>query len=103
MANVADRMKRRGEQEDYDKARREMTAPPEFYDDHGEPRYYEIAMYCRNNKERLRRDWDKTFVEDMPGKILSYSKPTPPQAKQLLRIFLVLGGVVDPEVLKTFS
>ena len=103
MANVADRMKRRGEQEGYDKARREMTAPPKFYEDHGEPRYYEIAMYCRSNKERLRRDWDKTFVEDMPGKILSYSKPTPPQAKQLLRIFLVLGGVVDPQVLKTFS
>jgi hypothetical protein len=39
MANVAHRMKRRGEQEGYDKARREMTAPPEFYDDHGEPRY----------------------------------------------------------------
>ena len=53
MANVADRMKRRGEQEGYDKARREMTAPPKFYEDHGEPRYYEIAMYCRSNKERL--------------------------------------------------
>jgi hypothetical protein len=87
----------------YDKARREMTAPPEFYDDYGEPRYDEIARYCPNNKERLRRDWDKTFVKDMPGKILSYSKPTPPQAKQLLRIYLVLGGVVDPQVLKTFS
>jgi hypothetical protein len=103
LAYAADRMKKKGEQEGYQKARREMMAPPEFYDDFGNPRWYEIAVHCRANKGRLHRDWDKTFVEDLPGKILSYGEPTPPQAKQLLRIFLVLGGVVDPKVAKTYS
>jgi hypothetical protein len=34
----------------------------------------------------------------MPGKILSYSKPTPPQAKQLLRIFWCWTASLIPGV-----
>jgi hypothetical protein len=103
MADVANRMKKRGEEDGYDKAKREMTAPPEFYDALGEPRWYEIAMHCRNNQAQLRRDWDRNFVEDMPSKLVGYGRPTTNQAKQLLRIFVMLGGVVDPKVMKAFS
>ena len=102
MANVADRMKQRGEKEGYDKAKREMMAPSEFYDELGNPRWYEIAVHCRNNKVRLHKEWDQNFVEDLPSRIAGYGEPTPKMAKQILRIFIVLGGTVDPKVLQRF-
>jgi hypothetical protein len=94
--------KQKGEQQGYEKAKREMTAPPEFYDASGEPRWYEIACFCRDNQGHRLNDWEKSFVEDMPGKIAGYGEPKPKQAKHLLRIFIELGGVVDPKVLRNF-
>jgi hypothetical protein len=98
MANVADRMKERGTQEGYDKAKREMMAPPEFYDDSGNPRWYEIAVFCDSNKTRLRNNWEEDFITDMPSKMMRYGEPSAKQAKIILGIFVRLGGVVPPEI-----
>jgi hypothetical protein len=69
----------------------------EFFDSNGQPRWYEIAVFCRDNVEQLRRDREKEFVNDMPSKMLRY-KPTGPQAKWLLSIFVKLGGYCDPKI-----
>jgi hypothetical protein len=69
----------------------------EFFDSNGHPRWYEIAVFCRDNVERLHKDREKEFVNDMPGKMLNY-KPTGPQAKWLLSIFVKLGGYCDAKV-----
>jgi hypothetical protein len=73
-----------------------------FFNENGEPCWYAIATHCRDNKAQLPRDWDKDFVEDMPGKIVSYGRPASNQAKQLLRIFVMLGEVVDPKLVQAF-
>jgi len=64
----------------------------EFFDGDGEPRWYEIAVFCRDNVEKLRSDREKEFVNDMPGKVLSFGQPTSAQAKWLLSVFVKLGG-----------
>lgn len=70
----------------------------EFFDGNGEPRWYEIALFCRDNVGRLRNDREKEFVNDMPGKMLQYAAPTGPQAKWLLSIFVKLGGHCAPDI-----
>jgi hypothetical protein len=70
---------------------RKQTAPPEFYDTEGQPRWQAIAVFCQNNIARLRSEWERTFINDMAGNTL-WRQPTPKQAKHLLAIFVKLGG-----------
>jgi hypothetical protein len=69
--------------------------PPEFYDADGQPRWNEIALFCRKNVAQLRSEWEREFITDMAGKTL-YRQPTEKQAKHLLAIFIRLGGVYEP-------
>jgi hypothetical protein len=76
---------------------RKQQAPPEFYDTDGHPRWYEIAMFCQQNSTRLRDEWERNFVSDMPSKIIKYGRPTEKQVPHLLAIFVKLGGHYDPK------
>ena len=76
---------------------RKQQAPPEFYDDDGQPRRYEIAVYCQQNRAQLRGQWEQDFANDMPGNIIKYGKPTQRQVPHLLGIFVKLGGSYDPK------
>jgi hypothetical protein len=69
--------------------------PPEFYDADGQPRWNEIALFCRKNVAQLRSEWEREFITDMAGKTL-WRQPTEKQAKHLLGIFIRLGGVYEP-------
>jgi hypothetical protein len=75
---------------------RKREAPPEFYDADGQPRWNEIALFCQRNRERVRGEWEMTFIDDMAGKTL-LRPPTEKQAKHLLAIFVRLGGYYDPK------
>jgi hypothetical protein len=69
-----------------------QKAPPEFYDADGNPRWYEIAVFCRDHSQSNKlSDWEREFVTDMPSKMLRY-EPSPKQAKYLIAIFVKLGG-----------
>jgi len=74
----------------------------EFYHADGAPRWYEIAVFCQRNVERLSRtsDREKEFIADMPGKLLG-REPSLAQAKWLLTIFVKLGGQVDAKLQAT--
>ncbi len=72
-----------------------QTAPPEFYDTDGQPRWREIVMFCQQNSARLRSEWEQTFVNDMAGNLIKWGKPTEKQAKHLLAVFVKLGGYYD--------
>jgi hypothetical protein len=84
-----------------EKGRREETnkqqAPPEFYDADGHPRWYEIAVFCQENRGRLRDDWERNFVTEIVSKIIKYGGPTEKQGRHLLAIFVKLGGRYDPK------
>jgi hypothetical protein len=67
-------------------------------DTEGNPRWYEIALFCLDNVGRLHSDREKEFVADMPGKMLQYAAPTNAQAKWLLSIFVKLGGRIGPKI-----
>jgi hypothetical protein len=69
----------------------------EFFDINGNPRWYEIAVFCQRNVERLRSAWEKEFANDIAGKVLG-SPPSPKQARCILKIFVKLGGFCDPKV-----
>ena len=69
--------------------------PPEFYDADGQPRWNEIALFCRKNIAQLRSEWEREFITDMAGKTL-WQQPSEKQAKYLLGIFIRLGGVYEP-------
>jgi hypothetical protein len=85
-------------------AAREQTAPPEFYDADGQPRWYEIAVFCDNNKTQLHNDWEESFVADMPGKMMRWGSPaSAKQARFLLAIFVKLGGTVDPKIMRNYA
>ena len=58
-----------------------------------EPRWYEIAVFCKQNSARL-DEWDRDFVTGMPAKMIKYGKPTEKQAPHLLAIFVKLGGTL---------
>jgi hypothetical protein len=62
----------------------------EFYDQNGEPRWIEIALWCAQHGARLRPK-EQEVVDDMCGRV-QYRIPTEKQAKWLLSIFLKLGG-----------
>jgi hypothetical protein len=74
---------------------RKQQAPPEFYDTDGSPRWNEIAAFCQQNSNRLRSDWERTFVNDMAGNLIKWGEPTGKQAKHLFAIFAKLGGKYD--------
>jgi hypothetical protein len=74
---------------------RKQQAPPEFYDADGSPRWYEIAVFCQQNSTRLRNEWERNFIDDMPSRIIKYGKPTVKQVPHLLAIFVKLGGYYD--------
>ena len=76
---------------------RKREAPPEFYDTDGQPRWYEIAVFCQKNSARLDGEWERNFVSNMPSKIVKFGKPTERQAPHLLAIFVKLGGYYDPK------
>ena len=84
----------RGVERGRDEERREQSAPPEFYDADGRPRWHEMAVFCRDHTGRLRSDWEKEFVDDMVGKTLQ-RVPTDKQAKHLFAIFVKVGGPYD--------
>jgi hypothetical protein len=70
---------------------RKQAAPPEFYDVDGGPLWIEIAQFCQQNIGRLHDNWERTFINDMAGKVL-LREPSEKQAKHLLAIFVKLGG-----------
>jgi hypothetical protein len=69
----------------------------EFFDIDGRPRWYEMAVFCQRNVERLRSPWEKEFTNDIAGKVLG-NEPSHKQAQCILRIFVKLGGLLDPKV-----
>jgi hypothetical protein len=73
---------------------RKQQVPPEFYYDDGRPRWTEVALFCQKNAARLRSEWERTFVNDMAGRVL-WQDPTPKQTKHLIAIFVKLGGSYD--------
>jgi hypothetical protein len=87
----------RGADKGRDEEARKQQAPPEFYDADGQPRWYEIADFCRKNMERLSSEWERGFADDLPANLIKFGRPTPKQAKHLLAIFVKLGGHYDPK------
>ena len=69
----------------------------EFFDIDGQPQWYEIAVFCQQNSSKLRDEWERSFVSDMPSKIIKFGRPTEKQAPHLLAIFVKLGGRYDPK------
>jgi hypothetical protein len=76
---------------------RKREAPPEFFDTDGQPRWYEIAVYCQQNSTQLRNEWERNFANDIPGRIIKFGKPTEKMIPHLLAIFVKLGGHYDPK------
>jgi hypothetical protein len=86
----------KGRREEADK----QQAPPEFYDEGGRPRWYEIAEFCKQNRDRLRSDWERNFVSDeFVANIIKFGKPTERQVPYLMAIFVKLGGYYDPKTI----
>jgi hypothetical protein len=89
-----------------EKGRAEQTraqmAPPEFFDSDGEPRWYEMAVYCQEHRTQLRSEWEQNFANDMPARIIKYGKPTDNMIPHLLGIFVKLGGRCDPEIVRRY-
>jgi hypothetical protein len=81
---------------------RKQQAPPEFYDTDGQPRWYEIAVFCQQNSAQLRDEWQRNFASDMPGRIIKYGKPTERMIPHLLAIFVKLGGRYDPKAVHIY-
>lgn len=68
--------------------------PPEFYDENGDPRWHEMALFCQRNAPRLRAN-ELTFIDDIAGRTL-WHEPTEKQGKWLSSIFIRLGGRRPP-------
>jgi len=62
----------------------------EFYDEFGEPKWIEIALWCAQHGARLRPN-EQQFIDDMCGRV-QWRVPSEKQGKWLLSIFLKLGG-----------
>jgi hypothetical protein len=73
----------------------------EFFDIDGQPRWYDITLFNRNNVGQLRNDWEIEFTNDIVGKMFA-GRPSPKQAKHILKIFLKLGGHCDPAIQATY-
>jgi hypothetical protein len=70
----------------------------EFFDSAGQPRWYEMAVFCQRNVASQRiSPWEKEFTNDIAGKVLGH-EPSHKQAQCILRIFVKLGGKCDPKV-----
>ena len=87
---------RRGEAKGRAEEANKKDLPPDFYDADGQPRWNEIALFCQKNENRLRDEWERTFVNDMAGKTV-WRLPSDKQAKHLIAIFVKLGGYYDPK------
>lgn len=76
---------------------REVGAQPalEFFDIDGNPRWYEMAVFCQDKVGRLHNAWEKNFITDIAGKMLE-REPTFKQAQCIIRIYVKLGGRCDP-------
>jgi hypothetical protein len=81
----------RGVKRGAEQARAEAAAPPQFYDEAGQPRWTKIALFCQTKRERLRPQ-EQNFVDDMAGRAVWGREPTEKQGKWLLSIFVKLGG-----------
>jgi hypothetical protein len=64
-----------------------------------------MAVFCQQNSNNPRlTDWERGFVSgDLPSNMIKFGKPTPKQAKQLLGIFVKLGGYYDPKTAHVYS
>ena len=59
----------------------------DFFDDDGEPRWMEIAVFCQNDPAKLAlKPNEQQFIEEMPAK-LRWRNPTPPMGGFMLSIF----------------
>lgn len=67
-----------------------VREPPEFYDEDGEPRWHEMALFCQRNAPRLKEN-ELTFIDDIAARTL-WHEPTEKQSRWLLSIFIRLGG-----------
>lgn len=68
----------------------------EYFDIDGNPRWYEITVFNRDNVEQLRNAWMREFTVDIIDKVLG-REPSPKQARWILKIFVKLGGACSPE------
>jgi hypothetical protein len=64
----------------------------DFHNVDGTPDWHEIALFCRQNSNRLREN-ERTFVNDMASRSV-WREPTEKQAKWLRSIFYRLGGKI---------
>jgi hypothetical protein len=71
-------------------------APPEFWESDGTPRWYEIAKFCADNKDKLRDDFERRFIPSVMAQFVT-KPPSPKQIKSLMPIFVRLGGFYDPK------
>jgi hypothetical protein len=71
----------------------------EFVDIDGQPRWYDIALFIRDNVGQLSPGWETDFANDIPSKVFNRS-PSPKQAKWILKLFIQLGGRCEPAVLQ---
>lgn len=69
----------------------------EFFDIDGNPNWYAIAVFNRDNVEQLKNAWMRDFTVDVIDRILA-REPSPKQARWLLQIFVKLGGHCDPKI-----
>jgi hypothetical protein len=92
----AEQIYARGVEQGRAQQQHKQQLPPEFYDAAGNPQWNAIALFCQSKTDRLRNDWEKTFVADMAGTTI-LREPTEKQAKHLIAIFVRLGGVYDPK------
>lgn len=69
----------------------------EFFDIDGNPRFYDITVFNRDNVGRLRSAWEKEFTNDIVGKVLG-NPPSRKQAQCILKIYVKLGGHCDPKI-----
>jgi hypothetical protein len=60
----------------------------------GSPDWEGIALYCQREKDRLKDDRHRQFVDDMASRMTWSREPTPKQATYLLSLFRQLGGMV---------
>jgi hypothetical protein len=51
-----------------------------------------IALFCQREKDRLGKDQQRQFVDDMASRVTWGREPTPKQAQYLLSRFRQLGG-----------
>jgi hypothetical protein len=85
---IFQRGKDKGRSEEAQK--RPQAEPTEFYDANNDPRYHEMAMYCRQNLQRLDAK-HHDFIDKMAASTL-YREPTGPQGRYLLSLFIQLGS-----------